>query len=877
VTSLPSGTVAFLMSDIEGSTRLAAAAGSGFPALLDEHFALLRAAIEGSGGTIVSTEGDSVFAVLPTARAAIAAAVDGQRALTAHDWPEGRAVHVRVGIHVGEAVFGGRDYTGIDVHHAARVMAAAWGDEIVATAAVQALASAALPPGVTLRDLGVHALRDIAEPQRLYQVVASGLRADFPPPRTESAAARTNLPVPLTRFVGRARELAEVQALLADARLVTLTGPGGTGKTRLAIEVARASLTGYPDGVFFVALDAVRDPDLVVPQIAQTLGLVEEAGRPIAETLAAYLVSKRMLLVLDNLEQVISAAPRIAELVGAAPNLTILGSSREPLGVAGEQVYPVPALGLPQEPGHPSAAQVAAMDSVQLFVERAQAVRPGFNLDDDNAPAVAAICRRVDGLPLAIELAAARVNVLTPAQILERLDHRLTLLAGSRRDVTDRQRTLRGAIEWSYDLLDDDEKAAFRRFSAFSGGADLDAVLAVVDPDQNLKTDALDLLGALVSRSLIVSAANGPAARFTMLETIREYAFEQLRATPEGDTVCGRHSAYYATLAEGAAEVLFAPDRDARLDGLELEMANFRAAIEWSMRHGDAARAARFTGLNDFWRTRSHLGEARRLLDQMLETAVAVGDQAAESRILGSAAELASWATDYTRGAELSQRHIALLTTLGDRGGLAAALQNVAWSSISVAPQIAHDYFARSVEIGRELGDDRALLGAYQGLAMTQFRLGDLAGARASATMTTSSGSAARDRYTNSYNIMTLGAIELVEGNWAEAARDFTEAFDRAQQASSQIGLVVTLEAIAHFALEVGDITTGVKIATAADRLRAEIGGAPSVGLIGWAPTEELARARDSAATEAAQNEARAMTTADAIALARAVLARYEA
>ena len=300
---------------------------------------------------------------------------------------------------------------------------------------------------------------------RLYQVVASGLRAEFPPPRTESAAARTNLPIPLTRFVGRSRELKEVEQLVAGERLVTLTGPGGTGKTRLAIEVGRASLGSFPDGVFFVALDSVRDPDLVVPQIAQTLGLAEDASRPIADVLAGYLAGRHLLLILDNVEQVISAAPSLGGLVGAGPTFAILSSSREPLGVAGETVYSVPPLSLPSEPGTPTARQVASLEAVELFVERARGARPGFELTDENAAAVAAICRRVDGLPLAIELAAARVNVLSPQQILDRLDHRLTLLSGSRRDVTDRQRTLRGAIDWSHDLLSDDEKAGFRRFS----------------------------------------------------------------------------------------------------------------------------------------------------------------------------------------------------------------------------------------------------------------------------------------------------------------------------------------------------------------------------------------------------------------------------
>src|SRR4051794_18883791 len=335
------------------------------------HFDLMRAAIEGRGGTIVSTEGDSVFAVLPTASAALGAAVDAQRALAGYEWPAGLAVSVRIGIHVGDAVFGGRDYTGIDVHGAARVMAASWGGEILVTDRVRALLPGSAADGITLRELGEFTLRDIPGPVRLYQVVAAGLRAEFPPPRTKSAAAPTNLPVPLTRFVGRAREMAQIRALLAEARLVTLTGPGGTGKTRLAIEVGRAELDRFTDGVFFVALEAVREPDLVLPQVAQTLGLAEDPTRPVAETLASHLRERRMLLVLDNLEQVIDCAPLIAALLAAAPEVSALVSSREPLRVAGESVYAVPALSLPSEPSTPTAAQIADLESVQLFVERA--------------------------------------------------------------------------------------------------------------------------------------------------------------------------------------------------------------------------------------------------------------------------------------------------------------------------------------------------------------------------------------------------------------------------------------------------------------------------------------------------------------------------
>ena len=450
---LLTGTVCFLMTDIEGSTRLVAALGEAFPRLLDEHFVVLDEAVTSNGGTVVSSEGDSLFAVFPAARQAIAAAVAGQRAIAAHHWPNTTALKVRMGVHAGEAVTGGRNYTGIDVHRTARIASAAWGGEIIVSEVARGLAGDVLPDGASFRDLGVHALRDLEAPERLFQLCAPDLTADFPPPRTVAVETVTNLPSALTRFIGRTRELREVQALFEHERLVTLTGPGGTGKTRLAIEAARGLLERFPDGVWFVALDTITDPALLIPTIAHTLHITEQPGRPVAETLAENLASKRTLLVLDNLEQIVAAAPEIASLLTATTALAVLGSSREALAIGAERVFPVPPLGLPAEPGRPRAADLAGSESVDLFLERARVARADFTLNDENAPAVAAICRRLDGLPLAIELAAARINILAAEQILARLDHRLTLLASSRRDLPERQRTLRGAIDWSHDLL----------------------------------------------------------------------------------------------------------------------------------------------------------------------------------------------------------------------------------------------------------------------------------------------------------------------------------------------------------------------------------------------------------------------------------------
>ena len=529
MTSLPTGTVAFFMSDIEGSTRLISAVGDAFPRLLDEHHSLMDAAIDAEGGTVVSTEGDSFFAVFSSARQAVAAAIHAQGEMAGHGWPMGAQVRVRIGIHAAEAMLGGKDYTGLELHRTARIMAAAWGGQIIISEAARVLSGADLPEGVTLRDLGVHRLRDIPQPERLYQLTPRGHELDFPTPRTMTITTPTNLPASMTRFIGRARELDEVRALMRSQRLLTLTGPGGSGKTRLSIETARTLLDEFPDGVWFVALEAVRDPKLVIPTISQTLGSREQAGRAVSDVLASRLTDERTLLVLDNLEQVVESAGDIAELLQATTSLAIVASSREPLSIAGEQVYLVPPLPLPEALAHPRAADVRESGSIELFVERARATRSDFHLTDENASAIAAICRRLDGLPLAIELAAARINVLAPDQILSRLEHRLTLLASSRRDLPDRQRTLRGAIDWSHDLLSGPERVLFRRCSVFTGGMDLEAIEALVDPEYEAGADVLALTTTLVDRNLLRSTYEGGLARLAMLETIREYAMERPR------------------------------------------------------------------------------------------------------------------------------------------------------------------------------------------------------------------------------------------------------------------------------------------------------------------------------------------------------------
>jgi class 3 adenylate cyclase len=464
---LPTGTVTFLFTDIEGSIRLLQRLGDAYRAVQDDHARIMRRAIDEGGGVAIRTEGDSFFAVFADHAAAVRAAVTAQRDLAAHPWPQGMPLRVRMGLHTGRGELGGDDYLGIDVNQAARIAAAGHGGQVLLSEATESLVRHDLPDGVTIRDLGEHRLKDLDHPVRIHDLVIEGLPAEFPPLKTLDVPS--TLPSPLTSFVGREREAEQVAELLRASRLVTLIGPGGTGKTRLAVEVARRSVDAFPDGSYFVDLSPITDPMLVPDSIASALRfLPERSGRSVLEILQDHLRDRKALLLLDNFEQVLPGADTVAALLEAAPRIRVLATSRSPLGLSGEQAFPVPPLGILD-----AADDVAALrqsEAVSLFVDRATAVDPSFSLADEDVPIVAAICARLDGLPLAIELAASRVRLLPPRQLLERLEPALPMLVGGPRDAPERQRTLEAAIGWSYDLLDEGGRILFRRLSVFAGG-----------------------------------------------------------------------------------------------------------------------------------------------------------------------------------------------------------------------------------------------------------------------------------------------------------------------------------------------------------------------------------------------------------------------
>jgi predicted ATPase/class 3 adenylate cyclase len=715
---LPTGTVTFLRTDVEGSMALARALGVSWDAINAAHMGILRQAVERHGGVCVRSEGDALFAVFPEAGAALLAAVDGQRELTAHLWPEDATVRVRMGLHTGEAHLAGDDYGGFDVNRAARVAAVGHGGQIVVSGTTEALVAASLPSEITIRDLGRHALKDVPMAEHLFQVDVPGLRTDFPPLRVVGDT-RGNLPRRLTSLVGRSDDLLELTGLLDDARLITLTGPGGIGKTSLAIELASLRAESMPDGAWFVALDSVTDPDEVGSVIARTLGLFDGIERPAVDALPRFIAERSMLLVLDNFEQVLDAAAEVAGLLRASPGSRFIVTSRAPLRVAGEQEYPVRPLtigGGSAGMGDPSGS------SFRLFVDRARAVRPGWEPGPD-APLVVEVCELLDGLPLGIELAAARLSLLPVRGIRDRLAARLPLPGSGPRDAPARQRTLDGAIEWSHDLLEPDDQRTLHELGVFDGTFDAEQAERVVTSDPaRMGTDVLDRLVTLADRSLISRdlaplgddarlAASG--IRFGLLRTVQGFAAGRLNADGHDADTRGRHAAAYLELAEAAAQHLNTGRQPPWLDRLARDDANLRAALRWSIASGDIDRAFRMLGA--LWRYWLLTGQ----LTQGAEWAAAVfkmpgSDRPTAARVgaLAAAGGIAYWRADTEASGRFYEDQLEVARLVDDGPGMADGYWNVASAAfiagdLTKSAEYGHEARQRFIELGDDVAVNR--------------------------------------------------------------------------------------------------------------------------------------------------------------------------
>jgi predicted ATPase/class 3 adenylate cyclase len=654
------GTFTFLFTDIEGSTSMLRRVGEGvYEQVLAGHHSLIRSGLAAHGGEEVDTQGDAFFAVFSSPKACVAAVAQMQRALAAHPWPGGETVRVRMGVHTGEAARTATGLVGLDVHRAARVAGAAHGGQVLLSETAAALVRDALAPGEALRDLGVHRLKDLGRPEHIFQLGMAGLPDEFPPLRSlGTPALQNNLPAQLGTFIGRERELADVRVLVESGRLVTLTGAGGSGKTRLTLQVAAEMLDGDGDGVWLVELAALSDDDAVAPAICEALGMTRQPGRPALEALLDALAPQDVLIVLDNCEHLIGACAKAADaILRRCPGVHLVATSREPLGIGGETIYRMPPMSLPESGEGPLAA--ASSDAVALLIERAKEQGASLSADEQTGPLLVSICTRLDGMPLAIELAAARLRSLSLAALHDRLDQRFRLLIGGSRTALDRQQTLLATVDWSYSLLNGAEQSLLRRLSVFAEGFDLDAAEHVCSFGDMEVLDVTDLLGSLVDKSLVVAEPAAQALRYRLLETIRQFAAERLTEArgDEAGAAALAHCQHFLALAEATAPHLTGPDQGRWFTRLDAEQANLRRAAEYAASHpGGTARALRLgAALRRYWKVRARNEEALGIL----RPALGQPDARADPQLFGAALLTA---------AILAQLHdVALARQLGEQ------------------------------------------------------------------------------------------------------------------------------------------------------------------------------------------------------------------
>lgn len=709
MTDLPTGTVTFVFTDIEGSTSLVQEAAGFYREVVEQQGALIESATERFSGTVVSTEGDSFFLVFRSPKQAIGAVVDFQRNLRSHRFPHGGPIKVRAGVHTGEGLLGGQNYLGLDVNRAARIAAAGYGEQILVSEATAALVGRELPPEVSLRPLGTHRLKDLALPESIFQLVANGLPDDFPPLRTVDSHP-TNLPVQLTSFVSRP-EVEAVVTAIPSSRILTLTGAGGTGKTRIAIEAAGRVLDRFADGVWFVSLASITDPELLTSTVALALGIQPSSEDPSAR-LIEYLRPRQLLVMLDNFEQILGAGSRLTPWLQGAPGLHLLITSRGPLRISGETELPVPPMRLPTKDDLRHPESLRQFEAVELFEDRARAAQLDFQLTSENAGRVADIVARVDGLPLAIELAASRIRVLSLDAIYERLSSRLGLLTGGARDLPERQRTLRGTIAWSYDLLDEHHRRLFWRLGIFIGGFSLEQAEKVCgpeDPGESLDLDLLDGVSDLADQSLLRASRSTGQTRFVMLGTIRDFARDQLIESGENEAIHRRHARAFLELAQRAAPEYTRRQSRFWLDRVEADHDNLRTALVWAVENEEGEVAQLLTGaLWRFWQMRGYLREGRERAGAALATRG--GTSFSMMKAEEAAGGLAYWQADMADALQHYETALTLARHEGDAFEVAGALFNLSsMRAMSSGVEAGLELLDEALALAEPLGDQELL------------------------------------------------------------------------------------------------------------------------------------------------------------------------
>jgi predicted ATPase/class 3 adenylate cyclase len=866
---LATQTLTFLFTDIEGSTAMLQGLGETYADVLTAHHELIRASLAAHDGREVDTQGDAFFAVFTSPSGCVAAAIGMQRAFASHAWPAEAQVRVRMGIHSGEASETATGLVGLGIHRAARVAAVAHGGQILVSAATAALLRDSLPSGTSLRDLGLHRLKDLGRPEQIFQVDSAGLPAAFPPLRSlDNPKLRHNLPTQVSSFVGRAAELAEVRRLIADCRLVTLTGAGGAGKTRLGLQVAAGLLDGSGDGVWFVDLAPLQDGDLVAATLANVLGIRADPGRPLIDTLVEAVGERSLLLLLDNCEHVLSTCAKLADaLLRSCPNVALLTTSREPLGIDGERVHRVPSMDTPAD--HDDMDAIGETEAVRLFTDRAAQHGARLVWDERTASVIGRICRRLDGIPLAIELGAARLTVMSPTELDARLDQRFALLTGGSRAALPRQQTLRAMVEWSWELLNGPERHVLARLSAFAGGFDLGAAEAVAATGDLPPDEVLGHLAALVDKSLVQFDNTGSRpARYQLLDTIRHYAAGnlELQHPTAANDVRIAHRDYYVALAEAAAPQLVAHDQAEWLDRLDAELDNLRTAIAFALVQADPAPGFRLlASLRVFWKARGHATEAAADLQALLELPVAQHETLLRALALACAAYLLEQAGGYAIAEGYCKEAQAIARATGDdylaadllhirafvllrQGQQGAALPLIEsglslarhleapaltarfLSARSFAVDVEGDHAgaardaAESLRLFRETGDQREVGTIVGNLGYAELSMGDLDSARTHLLESLEIFRSLNDRDGVVYATFNLGLAEYLSGSSGAAEACFAESLDVARRVQMKASIGYALIGLAMARSGEAKMGRSARLHGAADQALAVLG-----------------------------------------------------
>ena len=846
--TLPSGTVTFLFTDIEGSTKLSQQHPGAMPALLARHHEILNQAIDAHHGYVFQIVGDSFAVAFHSASDALHAALDAQRNLHGEAWTPA-PIKVRMGIHTGAAQVNDNQYSGYTtLASTQRIMSAGHGGQILLSSATRELTRDSLPIDAELLDLGEKRLKDLLRPEHLYQLNGSGLPSTFPPLKTLDVFPN-NLPIQLTTFIGRETEIAELKQELDAYRLVTLTGSGGTGKTRLSLQIAVDLLDHFEDGVWFIELAPLIDPDLIPQTILSAIGISEQPNKTPLDILKEYLHKKKTLIVLDNCEHLVSASAQVTNaLLNVAPGLKVLASSREALGVKGELSYPVPSLSLPDVKHLPTIDQLSQYEAVRLFIDRALLVAPHFVVDKDNAPFIAQICYRLDGIPLAIELATARIKMLSVEQISVRLDDRFRLLTGGARTALPRQQTLRALIDWSYDILSENERLLLRRLSVFAGGWTLEAaeeICAGVERDTISPDDILDLLTQLVNKSLVVvmEYSQSGETRYRMLETIRQYTREKLQEAGGGEFVRDKHLTYFVKLVEEAEHELYSSNQVFWFNKLDDELDNFRMAMEWALianvelglqiasipwrfwnargypiELGDWFKQllerhsiinilhAQALAIYSVWHfQRGNFPETIRLAEQSLQMAHTLSDRQTEAFSLNFLGAFHMLQGNVAEGMTLLKQSLSIYRTLGDKIGQADTLRFLATANSSF-PERRTDLCEEAIRLYRELGDLSGITVSLINLTRLTMWAGDFSSAAAMLEEAIMTSRKLGNQYNEVEALLTTGTLTYWRGDYERAIAVYEEAIGISEKIGDQYQNLWGRVHSAYAVLRQGDI-----------------------------------------------------------------------